>query len=126
MQTAPDKFAPPSFWGIYPPFSAGGQNSKINTAQPPPPWELGPGPADPNISAVAIQAPSGNGYGPVGQGTIGVGTKVTVQPQPPPAQVRLYVGADGKLYALDNVTGQAFAIASATPLPQPPVYGPTK
>jgi hypothetical protein len=124
MQTAPQNFVPPASWGRYPPFG-GNQTGHINTAQPPPPWELGPGPADPNISAVKVQAPSGNGYGPVGQGTINVGNPVTVASQPPPAQVRFYV-ASGQLYALDNLTGQAFAIGSATPVPKPPVYSPTK
>jgi hypothetical protein len=125
MQTLPDKFTPPPSWGKYPPFS-NNQPSNINTAQPAPPWELGPGPADPNISAVGVQAPTGNGYGPVGQGTIGVGNKVTVPAAGAPAQVRVYVEPDGNIYFLDNNSGLAYAIGAGALVPQPAVYNPTK
>jgi hypothetical protein len=124
MQTAPDKFTPPANWGKYPPYGAP-QTSKINTAGTPPPWELGPGPADPNISAVKVQAPVGNGYGPVGQGTIGVGNIVTVPPQGSPAQLRFYLNPDGNLYALD-ARGKAYVISPSAVVPQPAIYSPTK
>lgn len=43
MQTPPDKFTPPAFWGTYPHYSQNGQTSRINTRYPDPPWEAGPG-----------------------------------------------------------------------------------
>lgn len=42
MQKDPSTFKPPAFWGVYPPFSAGGQPTVINTANPALPWEDGP------------------------------------------------------------------------------------
>jgi len=89
-----------------------------------PNWEDGPGFADPGYSNVKVQGPQNPNY--AGNPTLGVGTKVPVSAQGNPAQVRMYVGPDGKLYAIDSLSGQAFAITSATPVPQPPVYSPTQ
>jgi hypothetical protein len=100
------------------------QTSKINTAKPMPPWELGPGPADPNISGHRKDY-TGSGYGPIGQGTIGVGNRVAVTPGPPPAQARMYIQGNN-LIILDNTTGQAFAVPLAAAIPQPANYSPTK
>jgi hypothetical protein len=90
----------------------------------PPPWESGPGPADPAISS-GFGSYTSSGYGKVGQGTINVGNPISVPAQPPPAQVRFYVQS-GILYALDNLTGQAFPVNSGATVPRPPVYSPTK
>jgi hypothetical protein len=69
---------------------------------------------------------NGSGYGPVGQGTIGVGNPVAVTPGPPPAQVRIYIQGTN-LIILDNNTGNAYAVPLATALSaQPAVYSPTK
>lgn len=91
----------------------------------PPPMESGPGPADPALSAVKDRY-NGNGYGPVGQGTLGVGNKVPVTPGPPPAQVRIFIQGNN-LIILDNTTGNAYAVPLAVALAaQPSVYSPTK
>jgi hypothetical protein len=101
----------------------------------PPPWESGPGPADPALSAIKTGGNAGlpytgNGYSPTrytDKGTIGVGNPVVVAPQVSnPAQLRFYLGTDGNLYALDNKTGKAFIISPAATAPQPSVYSPTK
>lgn len=89
----------------------------------PPPWESGPGPADPAISA-SKGTYVGNGYGPIGQGTVGVGTPIVNQPAGPPAQARMYVQGN-QLIILDNQTGNSYAVPLATALAQPPVYSPT-
>lgn len=125
-------------------YSYAGQNqtSQINIKLPKPvgvepqwavapgaPWEAGCGPTDPLLSA-SFGSYAGSGYGARGGtgkvGTINAGASTAVTPGPAPAQIRTYIGSDGKLYALDNQTGQAFAVASATPVPQPPIYSPTK
>jgi hypothetical protein len=94
----------------------------------PPPWELGCGPADPAISNINTQAPTGNGYArPVGRGTINAGNPITVPLAGAPAQVRSYVEPDGNLYFLGNVSGATFSVPpSAIVPPEPPVYSPTK
>ena len=130
-------FLPPSFtpgpptapvWesGPLPYVAYNGQNqtSKINTAKPKPPTELGPGPADPNISAHRREY-TGSGYGPIGQGTIGVGNIVTVGAQFPPAQVRFYLSG-GNLYAVDSRSGLAFFLSPSGVAPVPSNYTPTK
>lgn len=91
----------------------------------PPPWESGPGPADPAISNIQTGFYTGSGYGPVGQGTIGTGEIATANPGPPPAQGRMYIQGNN-LIILDNVTGNAYAVPLAVALTQPPVYSPTK
>lgn len=96
----------------------------VTNPQFPPPWEAGPGPADPALSAT-FGSYTGSGYGPIGQGTIGTGEIATASPGPPPAQARMYVQAN-QLIILDNITGNAYAVPLATALPQPPVYSPTK
>ena len=99
------------------------QTSRINVAKPMPPWELGPGPADPLLSAAKSDY-TGSGYGKVGAGTIGVGEIATATPAGPPAQPRMFVQG-GQLYILDNVTGTAYAVGPAIQVPQPPLYSPT-
>jgi hypothetical protein len=82
----------------------------------PPPWELGPGPADPALSST-FQSYSGSGYGKVGQGTINtapLGTQGT-PPAPGPApqsgpNLRTYLGSDGKMYAYDPATGISYLL----------------
>lgn len=106
------------------PYNGQNQTSKINVAKPMPPWELGPGPADPLISAHR-QNYTGSGYGAIGQGTIGVGNPITETPGPPPAQARMYVQGN-QLIILDNQTGNAYAVPLATAIPQVPLYSPTK
>lgn len=108
------------------PYNGQTQTKTINIANPFPPMELGPGPADPNISNVKIQAPSGNGYGPVGRGTIGVGNPAAGGNPVGTAQVRFYLGADGNLYILDNKSGQSFVVQPSPNTPQPPYYSPTR
>lgn len=90
----------------------------------PPPWESGPGPADPAISNIQTGFYTGSGYGPVGQGTVGVGNPITGQPGPPPAQTRSYIQGNN-LVILDNQTGNAYAVPLAAAIPQPPVYAPS-
>jgi hypothetical protein len=98
----------------------------------PPPSELGPGPADPALSAIksSINASpyTGTGYSPTrytAKGT-GVGNPFAVTPQVSnPAQLRFYLGTDGNLYALDNKTNKAFVISPSATVPQPSVYAPT-
>lgn len=89
-----------------------------------PNMESGPGPADPGLSS-AKASYTGSGYGPVGQGTIGVGNPVSVPPSPPPAQVRFFMGQDGNLYVLDN-NDKAYVIQASALVPVPAVYSPTK
>lgn len=96
----------------------------VSNSQFPPPWELGPGPADPALSA-SFGSYTGTGYAPVGQGTINTGNPATVTPGPEAAQVRFYVGSDGNLYGLDNVTGTTFKVAPGGAA-QPPNYSPTR
>ena len=91
----------------------------------PPPWESGPGPADPALSG-SFGSYTGSGYGQVGQGAINVGNPVTVPPQAFPAQVRFYVGADGNLYALEHQTAQTFLDGPPGGSVQPPNYSPTR
>jgi hypothetical protein len=99
----------------------------------PPPFEKGPGPADPVISAIksSINASpyTGDGYSPTrytDKGT-GVGNPIVVAPQVSnPAQLRFYLGADGNLYALDNKTNKAFVISPSATVPVPSVYSPTR
>lgn len=87
--------------------------------------ESGPGPADPAISKHKAEY-TGSGYGPVGQGTVGVGKPYTVTPGPPPAQIRAYIQGNN-LVILDNNTGNAYAIPLAVALAaQPAIYSPTK
>jgi hypothetical protein len=98
------------------------QVTKINTAQPMPNWEDGPGFADPGYSNVKVQGPQNPNY--AGNPTLGVGTKVPVTPQGSPGQLRFYLGPDGNLYVLDN-SGKAFVINPSATVPQPPLYAPT-
>lgn len=91
-----------------------------------PPWELGPGPADPAISA-SKGSYTGSGYATVGQGevgTINAGGLTPVTPQPQSAQVRFYL-SDGTLYILDNITGKAYSVAQSATVPEPAIYSPT-
>jgi hypothetical protein len=87
------------------------------------PWEAGCGPADPALSA-NFGSYTGSGYNPVRRGsgevgTINAGANTPVTPNPPRAQLRFYVGADGNLYALDNLTGKAWVMSPTTNVPQP-------
>jgi hypothetical protein len=87
--------------------------------------ELGPRPSDPALNTVGDRY-SGPGYGPVGQGTIGVGNPIVVTPGPPPAQVRIYIQGNN-LIILDNDTGNVYAVPLAVALDaQPSIYSPTK
>lgn len=97
----------------------------VTNPQFPPPWEQGPGPADPALSA-SFGSYTGSGYGPVGQGTINVGNPQTATPGPQPAQVRFFVGTDGNLYALDNITGLTWKSTTPGGPVQPGNYTPTK
>lgn len=93
----------------------------------PPPWELGPGAADPGISG-NFGSYSGGGYVPVGtgkQGTINAGASTPVTPGPQPAQMRPFVGQDGNLYILDNITQQTFKVGPGGTV-QPANYTPTR
>lgn len=94
----------------------------------PPPWESGCGPADPAISG-NFGGYSGSGYGTrrgTGEvGTINAGANTPVTPGPQAAQVRFYVGSDGNLYALENITGKSFLVSPGGSV-QPPNYSPTK
>jgi hypothetical protein len=69
-------------------------------------------------------SPSRGGTGEVG--TINPGLNTPVTPGPQPAQIRFYVGADGFLYGLDNVTGQSFKVVAAGGAVQPANYTPTR
>jgi len=96
----------------------------------PPPWEDGPGAADPGISA-AKGSYTGNGQvaaltGKVG--TINAGSGMTVPLAGTPAQIRFYIGADGNLYAVGNQTTQTYLITGpvANPPPLVSIYNPTK
>ena len=96
----------------------------------PPPWETGPGAADPAISK-SFGSYTGPGYYstgfvPFGQSTINVGNPVTVPPAAFPAQVRFFVGADGNLYALEHQTGQSFMDGPPGGSIQPANYTPTR
>jgi hypothetical protein len=110
----------------------GGQNqtSRINTKAPyPPPWEAGPGPADPVISSAAQNsagAYTGSGYGAINPGTLGVGVKTTVSQSSIPTQVRVFKGSDNNLYFLDNDNNTYMVTAGGTLKPVPGVYAPTK
>lgn len=88
------------------------------------PMELGPGPADPALSA-AKSSYTGSGYGPVGQGTVGAGNPIVNTPAGPPAQTRMYIQGNN-LVILDNQSGTAYAVPLATQTPQPAIYSPTK
>jgi hypothetical protein len=59
-------------------------------------------------------------------GTINAGALTPVTPGPQPAQIRFYVGSDGFLYGLDNVTGQSFKVVAAGGAVQPANYTPTR
>jgi hypothetical protein len=110
---------------VYPPYNGQSQTSRINTALPMPAWELGPGPADPLLSA-AKATYAGSGYGPIGQGTIGVGTLPTTADAPDPVQVRFFKGPDGNLYILDNDNRCYMVTGGGALAPVPPIYAPTK
>jgi hypothetical protein len=92
-------------------------------------WESGSGPADPALSNVNTGIYSGTGYAASATGkvgTINAGTNMTATQPGLPAQVRFFAGADGNLYALDNVTNITFNVGPpATPGIAPPVYSPT-
>jgi hypothetical protein len=91
-------------------------------------WESGCGPADPaisNINTTGYSTATATGYGPVGKGTIGVGTPGTVQATAPPAQVRFYMSQDGNLYILDN-NNKAYVVQASAVVPVPAIYSPTK
>jgi hypothetical protein len=99
----------------------------------PPPWESGPGPADPSLSAIKSSANAspytGNGYSPTrftDKGTVGAGKPITVPVQGSPAQLRFYLGPDGNLYALDNKTNTAYVLNPTANVPIPSVYSTTK
>lgn len=102
----------------------------VTNPQWPPPWETGPSAADPAISGnfASYTGPgyAGNGYVAPGQGTINVGTPVSVTPGPQPAQLRFFIGADQNLYILDNRTGLTFKLASGAGPVQPANYTPTR
>lgn len=89
----------------------------------PPPWEAGPGPADPNLSGT-FGSYTGSGYGPVGQGTLGVGNPIVTGSQFPPAQARLYIQGNN-LYILDNVTGNSYFVSLSGVSPVPGNYAKT-
>lgn len=95
----------------------------VTNPQFPPPWESGPGPADPALSA-SFGSYNGSGYGQVGQGTVGAGNPIVNTPGPPPAQTRMYIQGNN-LIILDNRTGTAYAVPLAAQIPQPSVYSPT-
>lgn len=95
MQTQPDLFVPPAFWGKYPPYGAP-QTSTINTRSPRPPVEDGPGPP------------------PLGMAipTLGVGTIV---PYPgaitSPAQLgQPSLDPSGNLILTENRTGKSYKL----------------
>jgi hypothetical protein len=108
---------------VYPPYNGQSQTSRINTAAPMPPWELGPGPADPQLSSAKADY-AGSGYGTVGKGTLGAGNLTTVAPQGVPAQARMFLQGNN-LVILDN-NGTAYVVPATATIPQPAVYSPTK
>jgi hypothetical protein len=124
-EDGPGLYVNPSNVGLPVKYAGQNQTSTIAVATPPPGWEFGPGPADPNMSNVRVQAttPGNHGYAPVPQGAqgIGVGNPVAVGPNWPPAHLRFFRGADGNLYALDN-TGKAYVMPPTTITPVPGVY----
>jgi hypothetical protein len=105
------------------------QTGIINTATPYPgaPWERGCGAADPAMSNVNIQAPSGTGYRAKGVGkvgTINAGISSPVTQPVTTVQVRMYKGSDGNLYVLDNDNNTYMVSAGGALKPVPPVYSP--
>lgn len=102
MQTAPDVFTPPAFWGQYPAFGSG-QTSVINTSVPKPATQTAPDYGD------------GQGLGigqPIGNGMAGLQADKTVYPgtasSGAPAQMTWTVDASGALHSRDNVTNKVF------------------
>lgn len=109
------------------PYNGSTQTGIINSQ---PPYtaqarEIGPGPADPNLSASYDATYVGSGRGQVAQGTINVGAPFTAGPEYPNAQLRFYIQG-GILYALDNISGQSFFVSASGISPVPPNYSATR
>jgi len=93
----------------------------------PPPWEDGPGAADPGISA-AKGSYTGNGQVAALSGKVGNinrGSPGTMPDTPDPVQLRAFKGSDGNIYFLDN-DNRAYMVAGGALAPAPPNYAPTK
>lgn len=104
-ENGPQAFVPPAFWGKYPSLGAP-QTSHINTRNPPPPMETGPG--------------YGNQFGyapPIGSSLAGIQQQKTIYPGPAQAQASgsranlvFRVDQNGNLSAYDAVSNLTFQI----------------